>query len=580
MKKTIRERFREFFESLIPVVKRYPVEMALMLFTFICLVLEHEKVWGSAELVDLILVPIFFTVAYVLNTLTRNAGRGRWAYYLCWLPGVVLWVMHIAVLWAETQEFWITVCVLCPLAVLLCRRAVSNRMFISDILTYFEAGIISGIFVCVAFGLFLAIFFSVVYIFHIMEGWERDVLFYSSLTAYLLLQPLFFFVLLDRMLGREVSGVRMLGFLLNWIVTPALLIYTAILYLYALKITVTWSLPEGNVAYMVFGFTMLALIVKALRLSAFQPRCDWFFSRFSLIALPPLALFWVGTIYRIGEYGLTEPRVWLMICGLLMTLCIALFALERTGRYIYFCAVAFVVFAAVAYIPSMRPKQVALDSQAGRVERIAGELGLFGSRGKIVDEVTTVDTSEYKRYNQLYESTRYLYDKDDTVALNRIFGFSDPEELLARLPDEAAYYARNGFPHEGDWDESDGSSYFHISYDEEEVNVDITEYKELTFGSMYYNSVTEFRNDSLVLSLSGKPDWRISVAELLNRQLRKIGCPEGGCPTQETLDKCKKQMLSFEEENRLIVFNNMSFSRNKSDSLKFEDANVLFVLTK
>lgn len=30
------------------------------------------------------------------------------------------------------------------------------------------------------------------------------------------------------------------------------------------KILVTWTLPEGGVAYLVFGFTMTALAVKAL----------------------------------------------------------------------------------------------------------------------------------------------------------------------------------------------------------------------------------------------------------------------------------------------------------------------------
>ena len=61
----------------------------------------------------------------------------------------------------------------------------------------------------------------------------------------------------------EVHGTRILEVLLDWIVSPAVLIYAAILYLYAFKFLVTWSLPEGGVAYLVFGFTSVAQAEKA-----------------------------------------------------------------------------------------------------------------------------------------------------------------------------------------------------------------------------------------------------------------------------------------------------------------------------
>ena len=128
------------------------------------------------------------------------------------------------------------------------------------------------------------------------------------------------------------SGLEML---LNYIVTPALLIYAAILYLYMAKILVTWTLPEGGVAYLVFGFTLFALAVQALQPLLQKRMYDWFFDRFSLISLPTQVLFWIGVLRRTGEYGLTEPRVYLLVSGGLMTLCVVLFLARRTGRYFY-----------------------------------------------------------------------------------------------------------------------------------------------------------------------------------------------------------------------------------------------------
>lgn len=119
----------------------------------------------------------------------------------------------------------------------------------------------------------------------------------------------------DRWQGAELRGNRILEVLLNYIVTPALLIYTAILYLYMAKILFTWSLPEGGVAYLVFGFTITALAVKAVDQLLGKLIYNWFFDRFSLVSLPMLVLFWIGVMRRTNEYGLTEPRVYLLVCG-------------------------------------------------------------------------------------------------------------------------------------------------------------------------------------------------------------------------------------------------------------------------
>ena len=115
------------------------------------------------------------------------------------------------------------------------------------------------------------------------------------------------------------------------------------------KILVTWSLPEGGVAYLVFGFTLFALAEKALQFLMRKRLYDWFFDRFSLISLPTQLLFWVGAIRRTSEYGLTSPRIYLLVCGGLMTLCVVLFLFRRAGRYMYVCLTAFAVFAAFAY---------------------------------------------------------------------------------------------------------------------------------------------------------------------------------------------------------------------------------------
>lgn len=49
--------------------------------------------------------------------------------------------------------------------------------------------------------------------------------------------------------------------------------------------------------------------VKALGRLLEKRIYDWFFDRFSLVSAPVLVLFWIGVVRRLGDHGLTEPRL-------------------------------------------------------------------------------------------------------------------------------------------------------------------------------------------------------------------------------------------------------------------------------
>lgn len=102
------------------------------------------------------------------------------------------------------------------------------------------------------------------------------------------------------------------------------------------------------------------------------------------MSLPVLTLFWIGVVRRTNEYGLTEPRVYLVVCGGLMTLCVLLFLSQRTGRYLWVCLAAWVSFAALAYVPFLEPERIAVQSQTQRAERVAERLGRLGGDGRLL----------------------------------------------------------------------------------------------------------------------------------------------------------------------------------------------------
>ena len=331
-------------DGAVRVVRSYPVETLLALYACIRCLLTYELDWSEERLFNgLALVPLFFALALAVNNL---AGRGPWrkVYWAVWTPIVPLTLWSGLGAWVESAPFRISLGILAPLLLLLSLRAVRNDRFVNGALVWLRSGLLALLFANVALGLFYAILYSTTYIFGLEGKWIEHVAVWAVTIVETLAVPVLFLMMADRWRGAEMIGNRILEILLNYIVTPALLIYTAILYLYMAKILFTWSLPEGGVAYMVFGFTMTALAVKALDRLLAKRIYDWFFDHFSLVSLPMLVLFWIGVVRRTNEYGLTEPRVYLLVCGGLMTFCVLLFLSQRAGRYLWVCLAAWVSF--------------------------------------------------------------------------------------------------------------------------------------------------------------------------------------------------------------------------------------------
>ena len=380
MKWNIRERVAELREGVVTVVCRHPLELLLLLALTVTLIVCVE----TGREPDGARLAVMGWGAFVLLVVNRLTDRSRWhrLYWVAWAPLVPLFLWPGVGDWLASAQGVITMAVLSPLALLACRRAADNARFVTDALVYLRAAVLALLFAGVAYGLFEAILWSAAYIFG-FDGarWvahlTTDLLFVTFLFA----APTLFLMLLDRWEEARFGQSHVLEALVNWVVTPAVVVYAAILYLYLLKILLAWSLPEGGVAYLVFGFTMTALLVKALWMQLEKRRGGWFYDRFSLLSLPLVALFWVGVARRVGEYGLTEARIYLLFCGGVMTLCILLFLSRRTGRYRWVVLAALLLFAAAAYVPALEPGPLALRSQSRRAVRIAAELGRLDAAG-------------------------------------------------------------------------------------------------------------------------------------------------------------------------------------------------------
>lgn len=344
-------------------LRNHPAEVALSVAAFAVACYDYEDRLGRSWDAMLAYYPIVFLFTYTLNRLLKRGG-GRWAYYLSpllWIPFYLLpeqplFTTTYAVSWLLIQLFYLSSGWECD-----------NKRFLEGAFAYLRSLFFAGGFSVVTWLLLESIYKSVYYIFDLDQGdgFER-LMAYTGLAVFLILFP-FLFLLFNRRkeTGWEGFG-KLFGILLNYVFSPALLVYAAILYLYFVKITLTWSLPKGGVAAIAIGFIIAAFLLRGCQAFVERRMYDWFYRHASLWTLPALVMFWVATAYRVAQYGFTEPRVYLVIVGLILTATVLLFLAGRWGRYLYVACLTIGLFGVVTYIPGITAKDIERVSQKVR----------------------------------------------------------------------------------------------------------------------------------------------------------------------------------------------------------------------
>ena len=186
---------------------------------------------------------------------------------------------------------------------------------------------------------------------------------------------------------KEANG-KILKILIDYIFSPALIIYTAILYIYIGRIVLRWELPNGGVAYIVAIFMAVGLICHLFRLLVEKRHFEWFYKAFPFIAIAPLILLWIGAFRRIGEYGLTEVRVYLICLALLLTVFTAMLVKDKTRNFQLMTMIMAIAAILFTYIPGIRAKDFGIRSQKARLERVLPNVLVDGKFPEIIDYKT------------------------------------------------------------------------------------------------------------------------------------------------------------------------------------------------
>ena len=380
----VADLFRKPWQGFVSSIREFPLE-ALLGVTYFVIFLFESSVRDILGKSDVFYLFFWFFPQYVLLfTLHKWSGKHlafRVLYCLSWF----LWIPLLV--WGPVNQGWsLGIAYIIAIVLLIIgKEPLGNEPYgqnILDTVINVAAGFIIGFLLIAIVDIIIA---SVSFLFDLdlKDKWFTNPM---AFIAFVII-PLLCCSFVENNSYKEANG-KILKILIDYIFSPALIIYTAILYIYIGRIVLRWELPNGGVAYIVAIFMAVGLICHLFRLLVEKRHFEWFYKAFPFIAIAPLILLWIGAFRRIGEYGLTEVRVYLICLALLLTVFTAMLVKDKTRNFQLMTMIMAIAAILFTYIPGIRAKDFGIRSQKARLERILPNVLVDGKFPEIIDYKT------------------------------------------------------------------------------------------------------------------------------------------------------------------------------------------------
>lgn len=207
----------------------------------------------------------------------------------------------------------------------------------------------------------------------------------------------------------------------QFVLIPLVTVHLTILLLYLGRILITQTWPSGWIGYLVSSVSVVGVLALLL-VHPVRDRADskwvnvygrWFF----VALLPPLVMLLMAIGKRIGQYGVTEPRYFLLVLAL-WGLGIALFYALTASRNIKVIPMTLAIVSLITAFGPWGAYQVSLRSQLGRLERIVVADGM-GRVGALTPPTRPVSLDDQKDLSGIFD---YLDSRHGAGAVARVVG--------------------------------------------------------------------------------------------------------------------------------------------------------------
>lgn len=502
----MKQKIKTVIQALVNAANNNPMECILAL---VAVVFGIMKVYGTGVgEYQLYYYPMLFLLVNIANKLTVSDPKRLIYYAISVLSLAIFFFFNVE----PSGSYYVVGLGCVALAYLSFPLHSDNERFAENVLNNVVALLFAGFVAGVTFLLMVSIRLSIAYLFDLRSsGNDIECI---AICTWVGLYPILFLAFNDNSLRLTLKNSFTL-ILFNYILTPAIIIYMLIFYAYFVKVAFQWELPKGNVAYMVFGFGIAAYLLKMLSYVLSKEYYSWLYRNLSYFVLPALLLFWIGTIYRVNEYGFTEDRIYLLIGGAYLTVASFVLISNKLGRYLYLSVGIIVVLSVFTYIPFVSAKTLGIKSQECRFEKALHALGYSKLDSTVRFKPLTDTPQNQKLVTMLTSSFDYIYQNTTEEYIVKHLGAEDPDHLEKILTSEN-YAMANG---------SADDRYQVKGLNNPESALNIQGYKTLVMLNGSSDNGCYYVNEKgrLVVYYNSKEIFSASKDELLKSQLAKAG---------------------------------------------------------
>lgn len=216
----------------------------------------------------------------------------------------------------------------------------------------------------------------------------------------------------------------------TYILVPFVIVYTALVYAYAVKILIAWELPKGRIVYTMGLYTAAGIITFLIAYPIRQSGkrwVRWFCRGFFPVLLLPAILMALAVAIRLNANGVTETRYatallagWSILVALLYTL--------RPALNIRWLPVALAIPLLLVSFGPWGATSFSVRSQMPRLEARLTQLGVLAN-GKVQKAPQPI---EYGDLYALQDDLRYLLQRGQRESIKAWFRDTD----IAFTPDD------------------------------------------------------------------------------------------------------------------------------------------------
>ena len=306
----------------------------------------------------------------------------------------------------------------------------------------------------------------------------------------------------------------------QYVLLPLLLLYLLILYGYGMKIILSGDWPEGIVSYMIMVVAVLGVLAMLLIYPyALQAENQWIRKvnkGYYVLLLPLLILLFLAIGMRLGDYGFTINRYFILVTGIWLTvICLYFLSGRNNIKFIPLSLASLLLFISIG------PWGVFTVSEKSQLSRLKAVLqeGAILKAGLVQDEVMWVKDSLPEFYapavnindgqlsDSLHNEVKSILDYLDNYhglsaiqawyrqPLDSFITIADADtsrESWNRITEAEVYMKTLGLPYEYRQTGEEYGNYFSYSSKSQQV-LDVEDYDRLLFLGQLYVHIDHYR---------------------------------------------------------------------------------------